>query len=138
MPAAAIGVVLLSILPFFTDPMPLEEYPPIIEQVEAAITEEPILEPEERIEPTSRGTFRITAYCLRGIMRDGTYTRGGSIAIDPRVIPLGSDVTIEGLPGVYTARDTGGGVRGNWIDIWVPTYNEAINWGVQYREIYSE
>lgn len=50
------------------------------------------------------------------------------IAVDPNVIPLGSQVEIEGL-GVYTAGDTGGAINGNIIDIHYPTVNEALSWG---------
>lgn len=50
------------------------------------------------------------------------------IAVDPRVIPLGSLVEIQGL-GVYVAGDTGGAIKGNIIDIHYPTVKQALNWG---------
>lgn len=50
------------------------------------------------------------------------------IAVDPRVIPLGSLVEVQGL-GVYVAGDTGGAIKGNIIDIHYPTVRQALNWG---------
>lgn len=50
------------------------------------------------------------------------------IAVDPRVIPLGSLVEVQGL-GVYIAGDTGGAIKGNIIDIHYPTVGQALNWG---------
>lgn len=52
------------------------------------------------------------------------------IAVDPSVIPLGSKVYVEGY-GYATAADTGGAIKGNKIDVYVPTHNEAKNWGVR-------
>ncbi|KMY55566.1 peptidoglycan-binding protein [Bacillus sp. FJAT-27231] len=50
------------------------------------------------------------------------------IAVDPNVIPLGSKVHVEGY-GTAVAGDTGGAIKGNRIDIHVPTESEALNWG---------
>lgn len=52
------------------------------------------------------------------------------IAVDPSVIPLGSEVYVEGY-GYATAADTGGAIKGNKIDVHVPTTGEANNWGVR-------
>ncbi|RDW18363.1 cell wall-binding protein [Oceanobacillus arenosus] len=52
------------------------------------------------------------------------------IAVDPNVIPLGTEVYVEGY-GHAIAGDTGGAIRGNKIDIYVPTSNEAFDWGVR-------
>jgi 3D (Asp-Asp-Asp) domain-containing protein len=64
------------------------------------------------------------------ITRTGTVTRWGTVAVDPAVIPLGSRVIIQGMPGVYQAEDTGSGVRGEWLDIWFPTPEAARQFGV--------
>ncbi|MBM7600329.1 3D (Asp-Asp-Asp) domain-containing protein [Virgibacillus halotolerans] len=50
------------------------------------------------------------------------------IAVDPSVIPLGSKVYVEGY-GYATAADVGSGIKGNKIDVHLPTKNEALNWG---------
>lgn len=52
------------------------------------------------------------------------------IAVDPNVIPLGSKVYVEGY-GYAVAGDIGGAIKGNRIDIHLPTTQEAINWGVR-------
>ena len=50
------------------------------------------------------------------------------IAVDPSVIPLGSKVYVEGY-GYATAEDTGGAIKGNRIDVFVPEQNDALQWG---------
>lgn len=50
------------------------------------------------------------------------------IAVDPNVIPLGSKVYVEGY-GYATAEDIGGGIKGNEIDVFIPTTEEAMQWG---------
>ncbi|CQR46069.1 Cell wall-binding protein YocH precursor [Paraliobacillus sp. PM-2] len=52
------------------------------------------------------------------------------IAVDPNVIPLGTRVYVEGY-GEAIAGDTGGAIKGNKIDIHVPTKDEAYQWGVR-------
>ncbi|CAH0347157.1 3D domain-containing protein [Bacillus sp. CECT 9360] len=52
------------------------------------------------------------------------------ISVDPNVIPLGSKVYVEGY-GYATAADTGGAIKGNKIDVFVPNQSDAINWGVK-------
>ncbi|WP_042144042.1 3D domain-containing protein [Paucisalibacillus sp. EB02] len=52
------------------------------------------------------------------------------IAVDPNVIPLGSKVHVEGY-GYAIAGDIGSAIKGNRIDIHVPTKEEAFNWGVR-------
>jgi 3D (Asp-Asp-Asp) domain-containing protein/LysM repeat protein len=50
------------------------------------------------------------------------------ISVDPSVIPLGSRVYVEGY-GEAIAGDTGGAIKGNKIDIFIPSKEEAIQWG---------
>ena len=52
----------------------------------------------------------------------------GVIAVDPRVIPLGTHVYVPGY-GYAVAADTGGAIRGNRIDLCFGSYAEAISWG---------
>ncbi|GGM33403.1 cell wall-binding protein YocH [Paraliobacillus quinghaiensis] len=52
------------------------------------------------------------------------------IAVDPNVIPLGTKVHVEGY-GEAIAGDIGGAIKGNKIDIHVPTKDEAFKWGVR-------
>lgn len=56
------------------------------------------------------------------------------IAVDPKVIPLGTKVWVEGY-GIAVAGDTGGSIKGNRIDIFVKTKKIALNWGRKNVEI---
>ena len=75
-----------------------------------------------------------TAYCTgcSGITANGTNLRANPdlkvIAVDPRVIPLGTKVWVEGY-GEAIAADTGGAIKGNKIDVYVPTNDQAYAWG---------
>jgi 3D (Asp-Asp-Asp) domain-containing protein len=74
--------------------------------------------------PEARAQFFVTGYVLRGYTATGTYVHPGTCAVDPRVIPLGSYITISGL-GTCHAEDTGGAIIGYRIDVWVPTVAQA-------------
>ncbi|PRT43921.1 cell wall-binding protein EntB [Bacillus wiedmannii] len=52
------------------------------------------------------------------------------IAVDPKVIPLGSKVWVEGY-GEAIAGDTGSAIKGNRIDVLMGSKSKAINWGRQ-------
>ncbi|MBM7094403.1 peptidoglycan-binding protein [Bacillus sp. H-16] len=75
-----------------------------------------------------------TAYCngCSGITATGLDLRSKPdkkvIAVDPSVIPLGSTVHVEGY-GTFIAGDTGGAIRGNKIDIFMPSREDAIQFG---------
>lgn len=77
----------------------------------------------------------VTAYAIQGRTATGTPTRWGVVAVDPRVIPLGSKIRIDGFEELFVAEDTGGAVRGNWVDIWFPSYAEAFRFGLQSRRV---
>ncbi len=72
-------------------------------------------------------TVLATAYCLAGTTATGMPVGRGVIAVDPRVIPLGSRVHVSGY-GDAIAADTGGAIKGNRIDVWLPC-GEAYAWG---------
>jgi 3D (Asp-Asp-Asp) domain-containing protein len=83
------------------------------------------------------GRFKLTAYSgpqlgqPEPITATGTAARAGrTVAVDPKVIPLGSKIYIEGL-GERIAEDTGGGVKGNHIDVYLGTVPQAVRFGVQ-------
>lgn len=91
------------------------------------------------------GMFRVTGYSDsplngtdgRGITKSGVRTHWGVVAVDPGIIPLGSRLVIEGWDGtVFTAWDTGGGVKGKWVDIWFETDREALRYGTKERSVY--
>jgi len=79
----------------------------------------------------NRGSFSATAYCLQGRTAMGSGVRRGIIAADPRVLRLGSKVMLTGggYSGTYVVTDTGGGIKGRELDIWVPSCSEARRFG---------
>ncbi|MED3563078.1 3D domain-containing protein [Bacillus xiapuensis] len=50
------------------------------------------------------------------------------ISVDPRVIPLGSKVYVEGY-GYAIAADKGSAIKGKKIDVFMPSHKQAIQWG---------
>lgn len=87
----------------------------------------------------SRGAFSATAYCLKGRTAMGHGVRRGLIAADPRVLKLGSRVTLNagGWSGTYLVSDTGSAIKGKKIDIWVPSCSEARKFGRRTIQVYS-
>ncbi|KIL49865.1 LysM peptidoglycan-binding and 3D domain-containing protein [Jeotgalibacillus soli] len=77
-----------------------------------------------------------TAYCngCSGTTATGIDLRANPnqkvIAVDPNVIPLGSRVWVEGY-GEAIAGDTGGAIKGNKIDVFIPSQDAALSWGVK-------
>lgn len=96
------------------------------------------------------GEFRLTAYCpcmkccgkTDGITSTGTTAaEGRTIAVDPRVIPYGSTVTIyfsDGTSHTYTAEDCGGAIKENRIDVFFDDHQAAREFGVQTAYVYKE
>ena len=77
------------------------------------------------------GSFSATAYCLQGRTATGGSVRRGIVAADPRVLPLGTRINLNAgtYSGSYVVADTGGGVKGKKLDIWVPSCTEARRFG---------
>lgn len=91
------------------------------------------------------GKFVITAYCTcriccgvysgRNRTASGTVpTANRTIAVDTNVIPFGTRVIINGQ--VYVAEDRGGAIKGNRIDMFFMTHQEALRWGRKTMEVY--
>lgn len=95
---------------------------------------------EEIIKHEPFEEFEATAYCAcpkccgkwaDGITASGTKaTAKRTIAVDSKLIPLGSKVEIKGL-GTYIAEDTGSAIKGKIIDIYFDTHEEALKFGKQ-------
>jgi 3D (Asp-Asp-Asp) domain-containing protein len=91
------------------------------------------------------GRFKITHYCActkccgqnaKGITASGKHVEEGkTIAVDTKVIKMGSKVLIDGY-GEYEAQDTGSAIKGNIIDVYVADHNQALQMGVQYKDVY--
>jgi 3D (Asp-Asp-Asp) domain-containing protein len=75
--------------------------------------------------------FKASAYSIHGRTRSGTVTQPGTIAADTRVLPLGTVVQVNAgkYSGVYTVHDTGGAIKGNRLDVWLPSNKEARRFG---------
>lgn len=75
--------------------------------------------------------FTATAYCLKGRTASGSGVRRGIVAADPRVLPLGTRISLNAgsYSGSYVVADTGGAVKGKKLDIWVPSCSEARRFG---------
>jgi 3D (Asp-Asp-Asp) domain-containing protein len=65
---------------------------------------------------------------INGITFTGHKVRHGVVAVDPKVIPLGSKLYIEGY-GYAEALDTGGAIKGYRIDLFMESKKEALQWG---------
>lgn len=83
---------------------------------------------------------KVTAYTpydagCTGITATGTKAGYGTVAVDPRVIPLGSKVYIPGY-GTAIAADTGGAIKGNRVDVCYSSKSEAFGWGVKNTTVY--
>ena len=95
----------------------------------------PIIVPQVREEP-NRGTRVIimtaTYYTWTGNQtKTETWPQEGrTIAVDPKVIPLGSRLIIDGIGG-YIAEDTGGLIKSNKIDIYKSNKANIPNVGVK-------
>jgi 3D (Asp-Asp-Asp) domain-containing protein len=73
-------------------------------------------------------TVTATGYALEGRTATGIPTGPGVVAVDPTLIPLGTQMTIPGY-GSGIAADTGGAVHGATVDLWFPTMADALAWG---------
>ncbi|MGM9950339.1 MAG: 3D domain-containing protein [Lysinibacillus sp.] len=106
---------------------------------------QPIVQAKEKAEaPASKEVVKemtvtataYTAYCegCSGTTAYGIDLRANPdrkvIAVDPRVIPLGTKVWVEGY-GEAIAGDTGGAIKGNKIDVFIPSHENALAWGVK-------
>ena len=89
---------------------------------------------------TKQINAKVTAYTpydagCNSVTATGATAKEGVIAVDPKVIPLGTKVYIPGY-GVAVAADTGGAIKGNRVDVCFTSTNEAFNWGVRNLPVY--
>ncbi|HYP14186.1 MAG TPA: 3D domain-containing protein [Bryobacteraceae bacterium] len=92
---------------------------------------------EQRKQP--KGRFAKAKQFVARAYSSGTLTALGkkpipglTIAADPKVLPLGATVHVGGAgeySGVYQVGDTGGAIKGNKIDVFVASRDEAIQFG---------
>ncbi|NLO88867.1 MAG: hypothetical protein GX088_00805 [Clostridia bacterium] len=90
-----------------------------------------------KVEATAYDSCEICCGKTDGITKTGTKAKTNhTIAVDPEVIPLGSKVYIAELGIIYTAEDTGGKIKGNKIDIFMSTHEQAKQFGVKKLTAY--
>ncbi len=137
------------------------------EQVQEKVLVQPIAEKfvrgKEQLYVTSRGRpvryqkafiMRSTAYDLSfescgkypdhpeyGITFSGTHARPGVVAVDPRLVKLGSKLYIESMDrmpdyGFAKAEDTGSAIKGNRVDLFIENRAQALRYGVRTVKVY--
>ena len=88
---------------------------------------------------SSLGIFQITGYYGNGKTNSGTWPKADhTIAADTSVLPMGTKVFINHT--VYTVEDIGGAVKGNLIDIYYNSYEEAFGvtaLGHRFAEVFA-
>lgn len=95
---------------------------------------------------TDTATIRATAYTHTDAGCDmttstGTTVHWGTVAVDPRYIPYGTRMFIVSNDGAYVygiavAEDCGGDIKGDRMDLYMPTYEECIQFGRRVCTIY--
>jgi 3D (Asp-Asp-Asp) domain-containing protein len=126
------AVLLMALMPteIAPDPAPVQT---VSKQVQAKPEQLPSRGEELKQrdkEPEYRDLeMEATAYCHTGNRTyTGTWPKRGTIAVDPKVISLGTRLWVEGY-GYGVAEDTGGLIKGQVIDVFMESESEAIQWG---------
>lgn len=122
--------------------MPVKDAP-VQEEYENAHIEAALLEKANVIEDCTVTHYAVCVECCGktdGITKSGVKaTPYVTVAVDPEIIPLGSDVLVDYGDGdiqYYRADDTGGAVHGAHIDLCVGSYDEAMQMGVKTATVY--
>lgn len=88
--------------------------------------------------------MEVTAYCAcskccgpkaKGITASGknvSYNQGRFVAADTDLLPFGSKLLIPGYHGdLVEVIDRGSSIKGNRLDVFFPSHEEALKWGRQ-------
>ena len=122
------------LVPAFTIALALILYSPAIACAPIAFSLPDGVQEYQEPEPETI-IFEATAYTWTGCRTaSGSWPSRGTIATDPRVIPLGTELYIEGY-GSAVALDTGGDIQGQIIDLYMDSYQECIEWGRRQVEV---
>ena len=138
--------VALVVLLIFTIPVCIMTEKISAQAVEPVEVSAPIIEQEYTTAVAEREyievTATLTAYCpcvkccgkSDGITASGTQaTAGRTVAVDTRLIPYGTEISIDGK--TYVAEDCGGKVKGYTIDVFFDSHEEALNFGRQTKTV---
>lgn len=81
-------------------------------------------------------TYQVPGNGAHGwITKSGDLAAWGIVAVDPSIIPLGSQLAIDGYSDLFLASDTGFGVLGQHVDIFFAEHQRAVEFGVQQRDV---
>lgn len=79
-------------------------------------------------------TMTVTAYCDQGYTASGAYVSEGMVASDD--LPIGTTVIINGES--YVVADRFGGGYSDRLDIYMPSYDDCVDFGVQTLDVYVD
>ena len=111
---------------------------------EATVTEsKEVVKMVEEPEIISLGEYKLTAYCAcmkccgktDGITASGVRAKEGVTVAADAALPFGTKILIDDHE--YIVQDRGGAIKGNKIDIFFDNHQEALEFGVQYKEIFT-
>lgn len=92
------------------------------------------------------GKYKITYYCAckqccgkeTGITASGAKVQAGvTVAADTSKLPFGTKIYIKGI-GWRTVQDRGGAIKGNRLDIYIPSHNDPMPYNVQNLDVWVE
>lgn len=112
-----------------------------------------VLDIPDATERTELGEFTVSHYCAcvvccgkdvtdpaYGITATGTVaTQGRTVAVDPSVIPYGTELLLEfedGSTATYIAEDCGGAIRGNRLDVFMENHADAFLAGMKTARVF--
>ena len=93
--------------------------------------------PEELKYVKKYDKVRAVSYYFSGNPR-GSYglpCEFGTVAVDPKLIPLGSLLYIEGY-GYAIANDVGSAIKGKTVDLYMEKYEQCLIWGARWTTVY--
>jgi 3D (Asp-Asp-Asp) domain-containing protein len=82
------------------------------------------------------GSFEVSCHTGEGITASGMPSSRETVSVDPRVVPLGTRLVIEGV-GPRVAADTGGAIRGRRLDIWEPSAAACRRFGRRQLRVWQ-
>lgn len=110
--------------PSLQDQYPIPVPPPVV--AEKLVTQPEPSRHAERPTLYMEATYYTWTGCKTAT---GTWPQEGrTVAVDPKVIPLGSKLIINGQSG-YVAEDTGGAIKDNVVDIYLSSYSQCVHLG---------
>jgi len=121
------------------------EQPSIIIEQKIQKEEEIEIKEDKKIQQPKKeslGIFKLTAYCScvkccgknDGITASGAKVKAGRTIAAPSNFAFGTQIEIDGH--IYIVEDRGGSIKGNRIDIYFDSHEEALKFGVKNKEVF--